>query len=56
MEHSRDVTDGVDPIIIDAVDNVRNRFGAAGLRQLIAIAQVELADTESALQELKDSI
>jgi hypothetical protein len=45
---------GVDHLIVDAVDTVRNRFGATGLRQLIAIAEVELADTQTALKELHD--
>jgi hypothetical protein len=45
---------GVDHLIVDAVDQVRNRFGAAGLRQLIAVAETELAETERALAELAD--
>ena len=46
---------GIDHLIVDAVDSVRNRFGAAGLRQLIEIARVELADTEKALAELAET-
>jgi len=44
----------VDHFIVDAVEQVRNRFGATGLRQLIDVAQTELTDTESALKELTD--
>ena len=44
--------EAIDHLIIDSVEQVRNRFGAAGLRQLIEVAQSELADTESALEEL----
>ncbi len=49
-----DPTVGVDSLIINAVDQVRNRFGAAGLRQLLGVAQAELEDTESALKDLQD--
>jgi phage gp36-like protein len=49
-ENSHDV----DHLIVDSVEQVRNRFGATGLRQLIDVAQSELADTESALKELTD--
>lgn len=49
-----DPTVGVDSLIINAVDQVRNRFGATGLRQLLAVAQAELTDTETAVQGLKD--
>jgi hypothetical protein len=37
------------------VDHVRNRYGAYGLRQLIALATAEAEDTESALAELADA-
>jgi len=47
-------TNGVDHLIVDAVDQVRNRFGATGLRQLIAVAEAELEETERALAELAD--
>jgi hypothetical protein len=49
-----DPRDGVDHLILDSVDNIRNRFGATGLRQLIAVAQDELSDTEAALKEFDD--
>jgi hypothetical protein len=45
---------GVDHLIVDAVDQVRNRFGASGLRQLIGVAEAELKETERALAELAD--
>jgi len=45
----------VDPEIVDMVDHVRNRYGAYGLRQLIALATAEAEDTESALAELADA-
>jgi len=45
----------VDREIIGAVDSIRNRFGAVGLRQLIALAEEELADTEIAIRELSDA-
>jgi len=44
----------VDHFIVDSVEQVRNRFGATGLRQLIDVAQTELTDTEVALKELTD--
>jgi len=47
-------SNGVDHLIVDAVDQVRNRFGAAGLRQLIAVAEANLEETERALAELAD--
>lgn len=50
-----DPREGVDHLIVNAVDQVRNRFGASGLRQLIAVAQAELADTDAALKELHES-
>ena len=49
-ENSHDV----DHLIVESEEQVRNRVGATGLRQLIDVAQSELADTESALKELTD--
>jgi hypothetical protein len=46
--------DDIDPVISDAVHNVSNRFGAPGLRDLIALAQEELGRAEAALRELSD--
>lgn len=45
----------IDPEIADIVDHVRNRYGAHGLRQLIALATPEVDDTESALAALADA-
>ncbi|HVQ88237.1 MAG TPA: hypothetical protein VMT88_08645 [Actinomycetes bacterium] len=45
----------IDSEIVGAVDSIRNRFGATGLRQLISLAEAELADTEIALRELSES-
>ena len=46
--------DDVDHLIVDAVDQIRNRFGAAGLRQLIAVATTELDETAQVVAELGD--
>lgn len=43
-----------DPVIVEAVQNISNRFGAPGLEQLIELAQVQLAETNAALQALAD--
>ncbi len=42
----------IDPVITDAVEHISNRFGAPGLRDLIALARDELARAEAALAEL----
>lgn len=44
----------IDPVILDAVEHVANRFGVSGLRDLISEAQRELADAEAALTQLAD--
>ncbi len=41
-----------DPVIADVVEHVRDRFGAPGLADLIALAREELAEAEAALKEL----
>lgn len=43
-----DQTGNNDPVIARAVAGVRDRFGADGLRQLIALAQAEITRTENA--------
>jgi hypothetical protein len=43
-----------DPVIVDAVEHVSNRFGAQGLADLISLAREELAKAEAALRELSD--
>jgi phage gp36-like protein len=50
-----EATPAVDPEIIDMVDQVRNRYGAHGLRQLIELATAEAEDTESALAALAEA-
>ncbi|MDQ6642019.1 MAG: hypothetical protein M3Y66_05935 [Actinomycetota bacterium] len=47
--------DELDPVILDAVQHVANRFGVAGLEDLIAVANRELTDARRALQELADA-
>jgi len=47
-------TGDIDTHIVDAVDQIRNRFGATGLRQLIALASTELEETEQVVGELGD--
>lgn len=42
----------MDRAIVDAVMQIRDRFGAYGLRDMIALAEREPAATEAALQEL----
>ncbi len=46
---------GPDPIVVEAVENISNRFGAQGLCDLIALAREELATAEAALRKLPDS-
>jgi hypothetical protein len=43
-----------DPVIVEAVQNISNRFGAPGLEQLIELARVQLAETNAALQALAE--
>ncbi len=45
-------TPEVDPMVTTTVKNVRDRFGAEGLRDLIAVATMELRTAESAEQRL----
>ena len=45
-------TPEVDPLVIDTVNRVRDRFGAEGLRDLIALATSELGRVEKAEREL----
>ncbi|MGH3448307.1 MAG: hypothetical protein ACRDQA_14005 [Nocardioidaceae bacterium] len=42
----------IDPIILDSVRHVRDRFGVGGLRELIDEAQRELGEAEAALDGL----
>jgi hypothetical protein len=45
-------TPEVDPMVTTAVTNVRDRFGAEGLRDLMALAQMELRNVEAAERRL----
>jgi hypothetical protein len=53
-EHTTTPSDDVDPVIVEVVENVSNRFGAQGLCDLIALAREELSRAEAALRELSD--
>jgi hypothetical protein len=44
----------IDPVIVDVVENISNRFGAQGLCDLIALAHDELAQAKAALKELAE--
>lgn len=44
-----DANHDVDRMVADAVRNIRDRFGAAGLRDLIALATTELRRAEQAV-------
>lgn len=45
-----------DPAVVDAVEHVRDRFGAAGLRDMIKLAQHELVTVEEALEKLRRDV
>jgi hypothetical protein len=45
-----------DPAVLEAVEQVRDRFGAAGLRDMIEFAERELVATEEALEVLRRSV
>lgn len=45
-----------DPVVVEAVTMVRDRFGASGLRDAIVLAERELAVAEAALAELAASV
>jgi hypothetical protein len=47
---------GPDPAVVDAVLAVRDRFGAAGLRDMIRLAQRELVTAEEALERLRTAV
>ena len=44
----------IEPDIVDAVHTVENRYGVAGLEDLIALAQEELVVARKALEELEE--
>jgi hypothetical protein len=43
-----DANPDIDRMVVDAVRNIRDRFGAAGLRDLVALATTELHRAEQA--------
>lgn len=45
-------TPDMDRMVIDAVTNIRDRFGADGLRDLVTLANNELRRTEQAAERL----
>ncbi|MFW6204169.1 MAG: hypothetical protein ACOC96_04310 [Actinomycetota bacterium] len=45
-------TPDMDRMVVDAVRNVRDRFGAEGLRDLVRLANNELRRTEEAAEQL----
>ena len=44
-----------DAMVVASVEEVANRFGPQGLSDLIALAQVALAEAEAAMRELDSS-
>ncbi len=54
MDESTTPAADVDPVIVDAVENVSNRFGVQGLCDLIALAREELSLAEAAMRELAE--
>ncbi len=50
--NTQPATAEVDPMVTAAVQNVRDRFGSEGLRDLIALAQMELRNVEEVEQGL----
>ena len=42
----------IDPVIVEYVTNVTNRFGAGGLDEMISLASRELEIARAALQQL----
>jgi hypothetical protein len=44
-----DANHDVDRMVADAVRNIRDRFGTAGLRDLVALATTELRRAEQAI-------
>lgn len=50
------MSEEVDPMVADAVTNVRDRFGAEGLRDLIALAKAELVRVEQAERDLAAAV
>lgn len=51
-----EVEEHVDPAVAEAVHSVRDRFGAAGLRDLITLAGYELEVAEQAMTQLREEV
>ena len=56
MEHMSDQNNGhpIDPVIVEYVTAVTNRFGAGGLEDMISLAMRELEIARAALQQLAE--
>lgn len=52
MQGPESTRSDVDPMVLEAVKSVRDRFGAVGLRSLITLAGDELARVEQAEAQL----
>jgi hypothetical protein len=52
MQNDDSIVRESDPMVVEAVQAVRDRFGAAGLRSLILLAQNELNRVERAETQL----
>lgn len=52
---ARPATDAadIDPVVVQAVVEVRNRVGVSGLRSMVSLAEAEIAAAEAALRELR---
>lgn len=44
----------IDPVIVEYVHSVANRFGAHGLEDLIRLATSELEEARAALEQLRE--
>lgn len=47
---------GPDALIVAMVEDIRDRFGVSGLRELIQVAEVEAVKSEEALSHFKDDL
>lgn len=54
MSEQTSPPDDVDPVIVEVVEHVRDRFGTQGLCDLIALAREELTNAEAALKDLSE--
>lgn len=42
----------IDPLVVEAVVDIRNRFGVRGLRDLARLAEAEIVTAERAIRQL----